>query len=71
MKKHLLNDKILFSAPFFYFFTLLIIRYNLNFSINGVEYEYFFYEVLIQFLIYSVLQLTFYFISSKFIKNSS
>ena len=65
MKKHLISDKVLFYIPFLGILTIMLINFNNNFSINGGEYEFRFYELIILFAFFRVIQFLFYLLSSK------
>ena len=65
----LLNNKYLLVAPFLLSLFYIIYIYNLNFRVNGSEYEFLFSEFIILSLLISFLLLIAYFILNKFIAN--
>lgn len=69
MKDHLINEKLLFYFPFLLIFTIYLNMFNGVFSINGSEYEFMFYEVIIMTLKTSILVGLFHFVFSKFIED--
>lgn len=69
MKDHLISDKVLFVMPFLFSFIIFLSGFNNMFSINGSEYEFFFYELLILIGISWTIQLAFYFLLTRFITN--
>lgn len=69
MKDHLINEKILFCLPFLLIFIFYLKMFNFQFNINGGEYEFMFYEVVLLTIIVSIFPLVLYFFLSKFIKN--
>ena len=69
MKEHLISNKILFLVPFLCLVGKFLAAYNVNFSINGLQYVYFFSENMILIIMNSLLVLLFYLILSKFIKS--
>ena len=69
MKDHLISDKVLFVVPFLLSFVMFLSGYNNMFAINGSEYEFFFYEVLILTIIAWLTQIAFYFLITRIITN--
>ena len=69
MKEHLINEKIIFYLPFLLVFTINLDIFSTQFNINGGEYEFMFYEVVILTFITSIVVLLLYFLLSKLIKN--
>ena len=67
MRNHLINEKVLIYIPFLLIFIIYLKMFNYQFSLNGGEYEFRFYEVIIFTIIVLIFILLLYFLLSKFI----